>query len=207
MLKQPLSQLVSDYEDYYINAFDNELYSYNDTKTLDELLTMSMCNDYRFKHSLDKSNQYNIDSTSLSDMSNYCKKTDVRISLFNCIKFDELLKILHYPMQINLITGFEPVDIYDSCLRFGVNTSVTLNPDVETKKNLTLPDYIYIHNVSKNGAQNLFQSLSIPYMPKYHPWDNKKEFPYLELKDFPYPLNRLLPYHIENFLFIFEDQL
>ncbi|MDR3593681.1 hypothetical protein [Clostridium sp.] len=207
MLTQPLSQLVSDYENYYITAFDNELYNYNVINTLDELIKKSIYSDYRSKLSLGKSNEYYIDSTSLSDMNNYCKISNARIDLLKCIKFEELLKVMYYPRQINLITGFDPIYVYDSCLRFGVNTDVTLNPDSGAKRDIILPDYIYIHNESQNGAKNLFQSLSISYIPRYHSWDNKKEFPYLELKDFPSPLNRLLPHHIENFLFIYEDQL
>lgn len=207
MLKQPLSQLVSDYEDYYITAFDNELYCYNVINTLEDLLKRSIYSDYRIKFSLDKSNQYCINSTSVSDMNNYCKITNVRNNLLKCKKFEDLLKSMDYPRQISLITGFGSIHIYDSCLRFGVNTSVTLNPDRGAKRDIILPDYIYIHNESKNGAQNLFKRLSIPYIPKYHLWDNKKEFPYLELNDFPSPLNKLLPYHIENFLFIYENQL
>jgi len=207
MLTQPLSQLVSDYENYYINAFDNELYYYKTTNTLDELIKGSIYSDYRFKLNLGKSNKYSINNTSLSDMNNYCKISNARINLLKCIKFEDLLKVMYYPRQISLITGFDPIYIYDSCLRLGINTCVTLNPDRETKRGIILPDYIYIHNESQNGAQNLFQSLSIPYILKYHTWDNKREFPYLELSDFPSPLNKLLPYHIENFLFIYEDQL
>ena len=207
MLTQPLSQLVSDYENYYITALDTELYYYKDTNTLDELIKRSVYSDYRFKLSLGKSNQYCINSTSLSDTNNYCKISNVQINLLKSIKFEDLLKVMYYQRQISLITGFDPICIYDSCLRLGVNTCVTLNPDSGVKRGIILPDHIYIHNESKNGAQNLFQSLSIPYIPKYHPWDNKKEFPYLELSDFPSPLNKLLPYHIENFLFIYENQL
>lgn len=207
MLTQPLAELVSDYEDYYITAFDNELYYYNAISTLEELIEKSIYSDYRLKLSLDKPNQHSISSTSLSDMNNYCKISSVQINLLKCIKFEDLLKVMYYPRQIGLITGFDHIYIYDSCLRFGVNTCVTLNPDSGAKRDIILPDYIYIHNKSQNGAQNLFQSLSIPYTPKYHPWDNKKEFPYLELNDFPSPLNKLLPHHIENFLSIYEDQL
>lgn len=207
MLKQPLSQLVSDYEDYYITAFDNELYYYNVTSTLDDLLEKSIYTDYRVKLSLDKSHQYCINNTSLSDMNHYCKITNVRINLLKSKEFEDLLKVMYSSREIGLVTGFDPIYIYDSCLRFGVNTTVTLNPDSGTTRHIILPDYIYIHNESKNVAQNLFQSLSIPYTPKYHSWDDKKEFPYLELSDFPSPLNKLLPHHIENFLFIYEDQL
>lgn len=207
MLTQPLAELVSDYENYYITAFDNELYYYNAINTLEELIEKSIYSDYRLKLNLDKSNQYGINSTSLADMNNYCKISNVRINLLKCIKFEDLLKVMYYPRQISLVTGFDPVYIYDSCLRFGVNTSVTLNSDSGAKRDIILPDYIYIHNKSQNGAENLFESLSIPYTPKYHLWDNKKEFPYLELNDFPSPLNKLLPYHIENFLSIYEDQL
>ena len=203
MLTQPLSELVSDYENYYITAFDNELYNYNVINTLDELIKKSIYSDYRSKVSLGKSNEYCIDSASLSDMNNYCKISNVRINLLKCTKFEDLLKVMYYPRQISLITGFDPICVYDSCLRFGVNTDVTLNSDNGAKRDIILPDYIYIHN----EVQNLFQSLNIPYRPKYHAWDNKKEFPYLELKDFPSPLNKLLPHHIENFLSIYEDQL
>ena len=154
MLTQPLSQLVSDYENYYITAFDNELYYYNVINTLEELIERSIYSDYRLKLSLDKSNQYSINSTSLSDMNNYCKKSDVQINLLKCIKFEDLLKVMHYPRQISLVTGFNPVYIYDSCLRFGVNTCVTLNSDSEAKRDIILPDYIYIHNKSKNGAKS-----------------------------------------------------
>jgi hypothetical protein len=207
MLTKPLSEVVSDYENYYITAFDNELYYYNTINTLEELIERSIYSDYRSKLSLDKSNEYNINSTSLSDMNNYCKISNVGTNLLKCIKFEELLKTMYYPLQIGLISDFDPIYIYDSCLRFGVNTSVALNEDNRAKRDIILPDYVYIHNKSQNGAKNLFESLSIPYTPKYHPWDNKKEFPYLELKDFPSPLNKLLPYHIENFLSIYEDQL
>lgn len=207
MLTQPLSQLVSDYESYYITALDNELYNCNVINALDELIKKSIYNDYRSRLSFGKSNEYGINSTSLSDMNNYCNISSVRINLLKCTKFEELLKEMYYPQQISLITGFDPICVYDSCLRFGINTGVTLNTDNGAKKEVILPDYIYINNGVENGVKNLFESLNIPYIPKYHNWDNKKEFPYLELTDFPQPLNKLLPYHIENFLSIYQDQL
>lgn len=207
MLTQPLSKFVLDYESYYITAFDSELYNYNVINAIDELIKKSIYNDYRSRLSLGKSKEYCIDSTSISDMNNYCKISNVRINLLKCTKFEELLKVMYYPQQISLITGFDPIYVYDSCLRFGINTEVALNTDNGAKKEVILPDYIYIHNEVQNGAKNLFESLNIPYIPKYHTWDNKKEFPYLELTDFPQPLNKLLPYHIENFLFIYKEQL
>lgn len=207
MLKQPLSQLVSDYEDYYITAFDSELYNYNVINTFDELIKKSIYSDYRSKVRIGKSNEYCKDSSSLLDMNNYCKISNVQSDLLKCTKFEELLKVMYYPRQISLITGFDPISVYDSCLRFGINTSVTLNPDSGAKKDITLPDYVYIHKESLNGIQNLFNNLNIPYILRYHDWDDKKEFPYLKLEEFPEPLNRLLPYHIENFLSIYEDKL
>lgn len=207
MSTEPLSQLVADYENYYTTVFDNELYHYNSTESFDELIKMAIYNDYRAKHSLGKSKEYSIDNNSLSDMNNYCKISNVRNNLLKCTKFEDLLKVMCYPEQIGLIPGFNPIDVYDSCLRFGVNTCATLNPDSESKRDIILPDYIYIHNKSQNGAQKLFQNLNTPYTPRYHSWDNKKEFPYLELSDFPSLLNKFLPHHIENFLFIYEDKL
>lgn len=207
MLTQPLSQLVSDYENYYITAFDNELYNYNTMNTFDELIEKSIYSNYRSKISLGNSNEYCIDNINLSDMNSYCKISNVKINLLKCTKFEDLLKVMYYPRQIGLITGFDPISIYDSCLRLGVNTGVTLKPDNEADRDIVLPDYIYIHNEVQNGTQNLLESVNMPYKPKYHDWDNKKEFPYLELKDFPQPLSKLLPYHIENFLSIHENEL
>lgn len=207
MLKQPLSQLVSDYEGYYATSLDSELYNYNVIDTFDELIKKSIYSDYRAKVSIGKSNGYCEDSSYISNMNNYCKTSDVQSGLLKCTKFEELLKVMYNAQQISLISGFAPIRVYDTCLRFGINTGVTLNQESGVKKDIVLPDYVYILNESQNGAQNLFQSLSIPYIPKYHFWDNKKEFPYLELSDFPSPLNKLLPYHIENFLFRYEDQL
>ena len=207
MLKQPLSQLISDYEGYYATALDSQLYNYNVIDTFDELIKKSIYSDYRPKASINKSNEYCKDSSSLSNMNNYCKTNNVQSELLKSKKFEDLLKVMYHPQQISLITGFDPICVYDSCLRFGINTGVTLNTDNGAKKEVILPDYIYIHSGVKNGTQNLFQSLNIPYILKYHTWDNKEEFPYLELTDFPQPLNKLLPYHIENFLSIYQDQL
>lgn len=207
MLKQPLSQLVSDYEGYYATALDSELYNYNVIDTFDELIKKSIYSDYRSKVSINKSNEYCEDSSSLSNMNNYCKTNNVQSDLLKCTKFEELLKVMYHPQQISLITGFAPIRVYDTCLRFGINTGVTLNQESGAKKDIVLPDYIYILNESQNGAKNLFESLNRPYILKYHTWDSKKEFPYLEVEDFPEELNKFLPYHIENFLAIYEDQL
>ena len=207
MLKQPLSQLVSDYEGYYATALDSELYNYNVIDTFDELIKKSIYSDYRPKASINKSNEYCKDSSSLSNMNNYCKTNNVQSGLLKCTKFEELLKVMYQPLQISLITGFASIRVYDTCLRFGINTGVTLNKDSGAKKDIVLPDYVYILNESKNGAKHLFESLNRPYILKYHTWDSKKEFPYLELEDFPEELNKLLPYHIENFLSIYEDKL
>ncbi|WP_238882029.1 hypothetical protein [Clostridium sp. YIM B02551] len=140
-------------------------------------------------------------------MEHYCKITNFKIDLLHSKKFEELLKVMYCQRQIGLIVGFGSICIYDSCLRFGVNSSVTLNPSNGSSKPMITPDYVYIHNGSENGAKNLFQSLSLAYNPKYHTWDNKKEFPYFQQSDFPSPLITLAPYHIENFLCIYEDQL
>ncbi|WP_160692018.1 type IV secretory system conjugative DNA transfer family protein [Clostridium sp. C2-6-12] len=207
MLKQPLSQLVSDYEGYYATALDSELYNYNVIDTFDELLQKSIYSDYRSKVSKNKSNDDCVDSSSFSNMNNYCKTNNVQSVLLKSTKFEELLKAMYHPQQISLITGFAPIRIYDTCLRLGINTGVILNKDSGAKKDIVLPDYIYILNESQNGAKNLFESLNRPYILKYHTWDDKKEFPYLELEDFPEELNKLLPYHLENFLAIYEDQL
>lgn len=207
MLTQPLSQLVSDYEDYYITAFDSELYNYNVIDTFDELIKKAIYSDYRSKIKIGNSNEYCKGSSSLSDMNNYCKTSNVQNDLLKCKKFEDLLKVMCYPKQISLITGLDPICVYDSCLRFGINTGVTLNKDSGTKKDINLPDYIYIINESQNGAKNLFESLNKPYILKYHTWDSNKEFPYLEVEDFPEELSKLLPYHIENFLSIYEDKL
>lgn len=206
MLKQPLSQLISDYEGYYGTALDSELYNYNVIDTFDELINKSIYSEYRSKGS-SKSNEYCEESSSLSNMNNYCKTNNVQSGLLKCTKFEELLKVMYHPQQISLITGFAPIRVYDTCLRFGINTGVILNKDSGAKKDIVLPDYIYIFNESQNGAKNLFQSLNRPYILKYHNWDSIKEFPYLELEDFPEELNKLLPYHIENFLAVYADQL
>lgn len=207
MLTQSLSQLISDYEDYYITAFDSELYNYNVINTFDELIKKSICSEYRSKIKIGKSNEFCKDSSFLSDMNNYCKISNVQNDLLKCTKFEDLLKVMYYPQQISLITGSAPICIYDSCLRFGINTGVTLNQGSGAKKDIILPDYVYVHNELQNGVKNLFESLNRPYILKYHTWDSNKEFPYLELNDFPDELNKLLPYHIENFLSIYEEQL
>lgn len=207
MLKQPLSQLISDYEGYYATALDSELYNYNVIDTFDELIKKSIYSDYRSKVSINKSNDDCVDSSSLSNMNNYCKTNNVQSELLKSQKFEDLLKVMYHPQQISLITGYTPICVYDTCLRFGINTGVTLNQDSGAKKDITLPDYVYIFGESQNGAKNLFENLNRPYILKYHTWDSKKEFPYLELEDFPEELNKFLPYHIENFLSIYEEQL
>jgi hypothetical protein len=207
MLKQPLSQLISDYEGYYATALDSELYNYNVIDTFDELIKKSIYSDCRSKVSINKSNENCEDSSSLSNMNNYCKTNNVQNDLLKSRKFEELLRVMYHPQQISLITGFAPIRVYDTCLRFGINTGVILNHDSGAKKDITLPDYVYILGKSQNGVKNLFESLNRPYILKYHTWDSNKEFPYLELEDFPEELNKFLPYHIENFLAIYEDQL
>lgn len=207
MLTQPLSTLVLQYTNKSIVNYDNELNDYNKSQTLDELLERSIFSDFRLRISSERSHQCRIASSSLNDMMFYCRITKVKNDLLLCAKFEEILKVLYYPRQIDLISGFGSICVYDSGLRFGFNTSVTKHPDSGMERQTILPNYVYIHNGSKKGAKNLFKSLGLRYSIQWHSWDINKEFPYIEQDDFPAPLNALSPHHIENFLCIFENQL
>lgn len=207
MLTLPLSTLISQYTNNDMAIFDNELNAYNTSQTLNKLLERSICSDYRLGLNFIKSHQYCIDICSLNDMEFYCKILKVRNDLLICTNFEEILKVLYYPRQIGLISGFGSISIYDAALRFGISTSVTKHPKSGIARQAILPNHVYIHNGSEIGAKNLFKSLGLHYCPKYNLWDTNKEFPYFDQNDFPTPFNHLSSHHTENFLCIFENQL
>ncbi len=102
--------------------------------------------------------------------------------------FDEVFTII-YELKV---PNFDSLCVYDTAHRLGAYFNL-------------YPEVVYLHCGALEGAENLFGGTEFKRLAKY--FCNDPNYPYLNKEQFPEELQELEPYHIENFLCHFKDEL
>jgi hypothetical protein len=90
------------------------------------------------------------------------------------------------------VSGFNSLSVYDTAC------AIALHKDI-------YPEEIYLHTGALEGAINLFGKSNLNKLVKYY--NNDVDYPYFELEFFPEILRDLGPFHIENFLCHYKNEL
>lgn len=135
------------------------------------------------------SHQHDIDRRVLTKMFERLSTPIAIEKIENCTNFNEILTIV-YELRIS---GFGQLCVYDTSLRLGAMFG-------------KYPEVIFLHSGALKGIKKL----------KGHTWVtnhsqkfkvNANKHPYIAKDCLPAELQRLEPYHIENFLCIYKKKL
>lgn len=110
----------------------------------------------------------------------------------NSSSFEEVLEVVYSVRLTDYGKGFASLSIYDTALYIGSYYNI-------------YPHNIYLHAGAEVGAKGLLGSDNLKRVTKY--FKNDKEFPYVTSDCLPEELQVLPPYHIENFLCIYKNEL
>jgi len=132
--------------------------------------------------------QFRVPKKSLEGMVDILKNPKIIEEIKRCKTFDEIFTVV-YESRIN---NFGPLAVYDTSLRLGAYFG-------------HYPTVVYLHQGALEGAIQLLGKDLIEKASKYFCGDS--EYPYIFADILPEPLNKLQPYHIENFLCINKNKL
>lgn len=177
-----LKKLVKDYRDYHQHDADKRLTSY---RKLNEQYSQLV--DCSIRGVLPDGTK----APRQRKFAKYALKTvsrnlmDAEHKIKDCSSFDEVLLVV-YNCKVK---GFPAPSVYDTALRLGSCFNLW-------------PDIVHLHANALTGAKTLLGSNI-----KWQYFNDDKNYPYLAKTDFPVELQVLEPYHIENFLNIYNDRL
>jgi hypothetical protein len=132
--------------------------------------------------------QRRIDKDVLEQMTKVLQHPLVLEELERCENFEQVMAIV-YSQKIK---GFGSLAVYDTALRLGAYLG-------------HYPSYVFLHAGTEEGASNLIGKNIVKH--KSHYFCGDESFPYVSMEIFPKELQELEPYHLENFLCHYKDEL
>ncbi|MGZ9816184.1 hypothetical protein ACXM0N_09665 [Peribacillus simplex] len=182
-----LTELV---EIYYRNHARNEDWKLSDFKNrcklLEDLIEDAVWGKEprlnRDKH------QFRVPKQVLDEMVKILQDQAIVEEIKRCQSFDDILRIIYE----NRIKKFGSLAVYDTSLRLGAAFG-------------HYPTVVYLHQGALDGANKLLGKDVVRKNSKY--FCGNPEFPYISTDILPEPLSKVEPYHIENFLCIYKNNL
>jgi hypothetical protein len=134
------------------------------------------------------SHQRRISKETLDKMVSILRERKYLEELEKSKTFDGIFTIVY----VLSVPNFRELCVYDTALRLGAYLNL-------------YPEVVYLHRGTLEGAKYLLGDAKLKRMIKY--FSNDKKFPYVAKEVFPEELQKLKPYHIENFLCHMKDRI
>lgn len=132
--------------------------------------------------------QFRIPKVTLKRMIEILNDPKIVEEIKRCESFDDIFTIVYE----SRITNFGSLAVYDTSLRIGSFFG-------------HYPTVVYLHQGALEGANELLGKDIVDKSSKH--FCGNLDYPYISLDILPEPLNKMKPYHIENFLCILKKKL
>lgn len=132
--------------------------------------------------------QFRVPKKTLEEMARLLRDPAIIEEIKRCKSFDDIFVVVYE----SKIKNFGPLAVYDTTLRLGAIFGY-------------YPRVVYLHQGAYEGAVNLLGKEVVEIKSKY--FCGNRAYPYITVEILPDPLNKMEPYHIENFLCIYKKVL
>lgn len=167
-------------EDWKLSDFKNSL------KSLEEQIKDAIWG--REPRTNTDKHQFRIPKKTLEEMVGILQDPAIVNEIKRCKSFDDIFTIVY----VSRIKNFGSLAVYDTSVRLGAIFGY-------------YPTVVYLHQGALEGAHQLLGKYLVETKSKY--FCGNLDYPYVSRDILPEPLNKLEPYHIENFLCINKNKL